>query len=138
MLESDRRVLGNLSEPVSMPILVTRLMRDAHSPFDRTEGYASVEEDVRKVLDKLVRRGLALDLGRHSDARSMVLALRGHDDAITLPDAKIEALASRLDSGADIRLTAGELYVMSNAGFDALHAPLPLSEPADQPTPVVE
>lgn len=124
MLESDRRVLGNLSEPVSIPLLVGALMRDANSPFDATEGYESVQEDVCKILAKLVRRGLVVELGRHSEAKSMLVALRDSDDAIALAKPKVEALKSRLESGRDIRLHVGELYIMSRTGFDALHAPL--------------
>lgn len=128
MLETDRRVLGNLSEPASMPVLVGALMSDKHSPFDIAEGYPSVQEDVEKILTKLVRRGLVVSLGSHADATSLLRAVALDDKAIDLPDAKAEALKSRLQSGRDIRLHVGALFVMSKAGFDALHEPLP--EPA--------
>lgn len=124
MLETDRRVLGNLSEPASLPVVVSALMRDKHSPFDIAEGYASVEEDVEKILGKLVRRGHVVALGKHADAKSMLRAT-AESNAIDLPDAKAQALVSRLESGRDIRLHIGGLFVMSKSGFEALHEPLP-------------
>lgn len=124
MLELDRRVLCNLSEPASCHHLVTVLMKDPHSPFDVTEGFASVEEDVAKVLDKLVRRQLVVPLGQHPDSKSMLRAVRETTEALDVPKAKAESLAERIDARRDIRLRTGELYIMSKAGFEALHAAL--------------
>lgn len=128
MLETDRRVLANLSEPVSLMHLTDVFMKSAHGPFDVREGYASVEEDVAKVLDKLVRQGLATNLGEVTDTGGLQHAVN-QGETIDWPDSKRERLVERMESGRDVRHRhPGGLFMMSPSGFEALHAPLPGSE----------
>jgi hypothetical protein len=122
LTEADRRLLGNLSEPRSVPTLTRILRADANAPFDDTASFDEVRDQVANALDGLLHRRYVVELGSHSTAKSMLRAVDADEDAIAIPKVKAEALASRLESGRDGRLDTGPLVILSKRGLAALEA----------------
>lgn len=122
LTESDRRLLANLSEPRSVPNLTRVLRADAHAPFDDAASFDEVRDQVANALDGLLRRHYVVELGSHSDAKSMLRAVASDEDAIAIPKVKADALASLLASGRDGRLDSGPLVILSKRGLAALVA----------------
>lgn len=120
--EHTRRVLGNLSEPTSVALLTRRLRVDADSPFDAKEAFSTVQEEVAAIVAEGVEQGTIVAIGRHSDPSSMTQALAAAENAIEVPTVKLESLCDRLDSGRDVRLDTGELYILSEEGLRELTA----------------
>jgi hypothetical protein len=122
--ETRRRLIGNLSEPRSLPNLTRVLRADAHGPFDERVAFEESRADIERELERALLDGQVIEVGSYSAGTAAVRAVQEHDLTIDIPEGKAERLVERLDSPRDSRLDTGVLYVLSKAGFDALHAPL--------------
>lgn len=120
--ETERRVLGNLSEPRSLANLTRVLLNDERGPFWKM-GYEKAQKQVSQTLESLVDSGDVTDIGAHSESKTVLSAVKSSDEAIELPAQKAKRLGVKLERGRDGRLDhPGSLFIMSKAGLDRITA----------------
>lgn len=117
----DRRTIANLSIPRNVYDLQHRLRTDVHTP-------TRSEQNVYAHLLELEDRGLATNLGEHTDMAKLAAYVERHPTALTMPDDKADIFARRMTHPTRRWRVEGDVWMLTNEGLDTIKAP-PLNAP---------
>jgi hypothetical protein len=131
----ERRVIANLSIPRNTHDLATVIRADPYSGEPEF-----VPDD---LLAQLAGEGWVVNLGsKADDPAQLAAALEKHKSALAMPDDKARTYAARLSMPHRAWRFRGDLWVMTQDGFDKLHEPTADPEPyymtASDPTGELE
>lgn len=117
----NRRVLANLSQPRSVPLLARELLSDPYSGFTGNVGAVAIE--VADILAELAADGLAVRLGYFDQPDELVDAVDAHEAVPSLHPEKAENFIDRA-TRRQYMLAEGELWMFTYDGASALNDPV--------------
>jgi hypothetical protein len=132
--DTHRRVCANLSVPRSAAELAAFLSK--HDPHVEDDAYSA--EGVQDYLDDLEADGLVRNVGSFEvdpddpapAAREVLAAVNDDDDLITIPKAKADGFAERVErEDAFPYLDSGDHFVMTQLALDRINGPIPGESP---------
>jgi hypothetical protein len=118
LTDRHRRVLANLSQPRSVPLLARELLSDPYSGFTGSIGL--VADQVDAFLAELAAEGLVARLGYFDRADELVEHVDAHVDVPSLHPEKAENFIERANR-RQYMLAEGELWMFTQAGYEALN-----------------
>lgn len=141
LTDLERRTIAHLGQPRNVTELASELRRDAYTRFgagevERTAAALQLtagqvhgvhaletEQEMHAFLEELAAAGLVVNLGEHSDASKAAGAHR--KGALRMPDEQARIFEARLAAPHRAWRLAGDLWMLSEAGLEMLHAPPP-------------
>lgn len=129
----ERRTIANLSIPRNVHDLSTELLKDPYAGVRQNSG-----EQIHHLLGDLADAGLVVSLGEHDSPGKLVVAAGKHKSVWTMPDEKAKLLEARLSVPHRSWRGKDEQWMLTEDGFNALHDPEGVGDPAPLPTAVVE
>lgn len=130
LTDLDRRIIANLAIPRNVPDLYGMVLRDAHTPVgpDTSERQLAKGEGLKAETDldahlreHLEPSGLVVKVGAVDD--HVKLAAKPPKDAYEWGDDSPDIYARRMAHPARRWRTAGDLWLLSAAGLDAIKEP---------------
>ena len=120
LTDIERRTVANLSIPRNVSNLAHELRVDPFAP-------SLSDSEVNDRLQELAKQGLVVSLGDGRDLSPGELAHKANSNKQTysMPDEKAKIFERRLAAPHRAWRLDGEMWMFTQEGFDALHAPLP-------------
>ncbi len=131
LTDHERRVIGQLSIPRNVQNLLHEIRID---PYHQTPHEVQLADD----LQTLAGGGYVVNLGSSHDAPGKIAsAVDKHKQARSMHDEKARIYEARLLNPARSWRADGDMWIITDQGFEALHEPVP-GEPQPLPRQAVE
>lgn len=118
LTDLERRLVANLSVPRNADDLANELRADPSLPNDLPA------TDINGLLHDAAGEGWVVKLADTGDPAKVAASLERHKTARAMPDEKARIYTARLQQDVRAWRATGDLWIMTDDGFDKLHEPV--------------